>query len=90
MTADRRAALVERVEQEMMDAIGAKFGDLDGVDRRAYRCIAVAAIDLIRAEVERLRAEVEKMRRSRDRYRKAWEDEKARAALAQEPTNDPV
>ena len=40
------------------------------------------------AEIERLRAALEKMQRSRDRYRQAWEDEKARAALAQEKAHD--
>ena len=34
-------------------------------------------------EIERLRTALDKMQRSRDRYRRAWEAEKTRAALAQ-------
>ena len=39
--------LIEDVAQEMMDAIGAVYVDLDGVDRRHYECMAKAAVEFV-------------------------------------------
>ena len=54
MTADRRAALVEKVARETCDAVngaGAYDETLDIHQDAVWKPIATAAIDLIRAEV---------------------------------------
>jgi chromosome segregation ATPase len=65
-----------RADLQKLNERNAEYiGTIDRLRRR------VAETDV---EIERLRAALEKMQLSRDRYRQAWEDEKARAALAQE------
>ena len=57
MTADRRAALVEKVARETCDAVngaGAYDETMDIHQDAVWRPIATAAIDLIRADLQKL------------------------------------
>ena len=63
------------IVEKLRDLAACKHDDLS---------IAAEAAD----KIEWLLAEVERLKRSRDRYRKAWKEEQARAALKQEKTDD--
>lgn len=68
-------AKVAGLERELLSQIEHR----DANRRRAEA--AESRADRLAAENERMQGALDKMQRSRDRYRKAWEEEKSRAAL---------